>query len=179
MDDEDYQRSESGESDSDEDSYEEIEAMYDAQERKKEKEERIRGELQRLPANKEKVYFNVFNICDKYLFNRKMKENFQYLEYKIREIDEDENCIAVSVSKTISEDFLIIDGERFGNLDISLYLDDQAKDSSEEEEEKSVEKNEGKSKNTDWKTQFMQEMSTPNKKEGAKKTGKRQRLGRG
>ena len=47
--------------------------MYDAQERKKEKEERIRGELQRLPANKEKVYFNVFNICDKYLFNRKRR----------------------------------------------------------------------------------------------------------
>lgn len=179
MDDEDYQRSETGESDSDEDSYEEIEAMYDAQERKKEKEERIRNELQRLPADREKVYFNVYNICDKYLFNRKMKENFQYLEYKIREVDEDDNRISVSVSKTISEDFLIIDGERFGNLGISLYLDHKAKDSSDEEEEESAEGVEEEKKETDWKTQFMKDMSTPVKKPPSKKTGKRQRLGRG
>ena len=108
-----------------------------------------------------------------------MKENFQYLEYKIRQVDQEENCISVSVSKTISEDFLIIDGERFGNLDISLYLDKKAKDSSEEEEEESPEGVEEEKKDTDWKSQFMKEMSSPAKKPPSKKTGKRQRLGRG
>ena len=157
--------------------------MYDIQERKKTKEDRIRGELQRLPSDNKTVYYNVFNICDKYLFERKMKENFQYLEFKVREVDEDENCLAVSVSRTISEDFLIIDGERFGNLDISLYLDDQKKEESEEAEAVVEESTGEQSKGSDWKTQFMQEMSGPVQKTGLKrasgqKFGKRQRLSR-
>lgn len=164
--------------------------MYDIQERKKTKEDRIRSELQRLPTANQTVYYNVFNICDKYLFERKMKENFRYLEFKVREVDEDENCLSVSVSRTIGEDFLIIDGERFGNLDISLYLDDQKKEESAEEEEVEAEaeavvegSEEGKGKGSDWKTQFMQEMSGPVQKTGLKratgqKSGKRQRLSR-
>lgn len=114
-------------SDSDVDSYEEIEKMYDDVERRKRKVERIKDEIAKLYKSKKVFVFNVYNVCDKEAFDKKMESEFDYLEYKVTEVDQENDCLAVEVERTMAEDFLNIEGCLISNANISLYLDEDSK----------------------------------------------------
>lgn len=113
--------------DSDVDSYEEIEKMYDNIERRKRKIERMKDEIAKNYKSKKVFVFNVYNVSDKEDFNQKMQKDFDYLVYNITEEDKEEDCLVVEVERTMAEDFLNIEGCQIKNANISIYLDEDCK----------------------------------------------------
>lgn len=120
-----YEQSDYDSSDSDIDSYEEIEKMYDHLERRKTKIKTIKKEISKLSKNQSHITFNVFNITEEALFNEKMKSDYSYLDFEVKEMDTTEKCIVVQLEKNLAEDFLNMEGDRIGNHNLSIYLDDQ------------------------------------------------------
>jgi hypothetical protein len=99
--------------------------MYDKLEKRKRKIPQMKEEIFKLSKNNKKILFNVFNISNKDEFIKKMDKDFGYLEYEVVEEDKEENCLVVSVDKTIADDFLYIDGCQIGNNNVDLYLDEE------------------------------------------------------
>lgn len=114
--------------DSDVDSYEEIEKMYDNLERRKRKIERMKEEIMKMYGSKKKFVFNVYNVSCKKSFETKMKKDFEYLEYTVLEEDKDEDCLVVEVERTMAEDFLNIEGCQIGNGNVAVFLDKTVKE---------------------------------------------------
>lgn len=88
----------------------------------------MKDEIAKMYKSKKVFVFNVFNICDKEAFNKKMKEEFSYIEYTVKEEDKEENCLVVELAKTMAEDFLNIDGCQINNANIAVYLDEELRD---------------------------------------------------
>ena len=122
-----YSQSSDGSLDSDVDSHEELEMMYDNMEKRERKIFQMKEEIAKIYKKKKVIVFNVYNVANSSDFDKKMKENFDYLEYKIKEEDVEENCLVIEVKMTMAEDFLNIDGCQINNHNIEIYMDVETK----------------------------------------------------
>ena len=122
-----YSQSSDGSLDSDVDSHEELEMMYDNMENRERTIFQMKEEIAKIYKKKKVIVFNVYNVANSSDFDKKMKENFDYLEYKIKEEDVEENCLVIEVKMTMAEDFLNIDGCQINNHNIEIYMDVETK----------------------------------------------------
>ena len=101
--------------------------MYDDIEKRKRKILQMKEEIARLYKKVKKIVFNVFNISNKSDFEKKMNEDFAYLEYSVVEEDKEEDCLVIEVDSTMAEDFLNIEGCQINNHNIAIFLDEKLK----------------------------------------------------
>lgn len=87
----------------------------------------MKEEIAKIYKKKKSIVFNVFNISDMDDFVKKMKKDFEYLDYDVKEEDKEENCLVVEVKMTMAEDFLNIDGCQINNHNIEVYMDVETK----------------------------------------------------
>lgn len=97
--------------------------MYDDMEKRKRKIFQMKEEIAKIYKKKKSIVYNVYNISNTADFDKKMKENYEYLEYKVKEEDKEENCLVIEVKMTMAEDFLNIDGCQINNHNIEIYMD--------------------------------------------------------
>lgn len=105
------------------DSYEEIDEIYEGIERKQNKVNRIKEEIKK--SKKKKIIFNVFNVVDEQEFEKKVKEDFGHIDYKVQEFNSEDECLVVEVLRNIASDFMILEGESVGPTNLSIYLDEK------------------------------------------------------
>ena len=135
-----YDQSDYNDSDSEVDSHESIDQIYEDIERKQDKVNTIKKEITKI--DKKRIVFNVFNVVNQEDFEQKMSTDFSHIEYDIQEFIKDEECLVIEVLKEIGSDFLTLENEEVGPANLSIYLDENqgTKDTKKKNQEKKPEK---------------------------------------
>ena len=135
-----YDQSDYNDSDSEVDSHESIDQIYEDFERKQDKVNTIKKEIMKI--DKKKIVFNVFNVVNQEDFENKLSKEFPYIEYEVQEFIKDEECLVVEVLKEIGSDFLTLENEEVGPANLSIYLDENqgTKNNKQHKQDKKPEK---------------------------------------